>query len=279
METGRASATALGVAIRRAAHQLMDHPPVLDDPLAVRLVGDRFPRQMERAMHRVARDFRAFVAVRSRYAEDQLAAAVAAGAGQYVILGAGLDTFAYRNPFPSLRVFEVDFPATQAGKRTMLGEAGIAEPPGLTFIALDLERRRLTEALTGAGFDAGQMAFFSWLGVVPFLTMDAFRATLGTITHLPAGTAVSFDYVLSPERFSPPRRAVFARIAQRAARFGEPFRIFFSPEQLEEELKRAGFRRFEQRNREQLNSLYFRQRADGLELSAAEAGMLATAWV
>ena len=100
METGKASKTALGVAIRRAAHVLMDDPPVLNDPVALLLVGADHPRQMERAMHPVGRDFRAFMAVRSRYVEDQLAAAVAQGVRQYVVLGAGLDTFAYRNPFP-----------------------------------------------------------------------------------------------------------------------------------------------------------------------------------
>src|SRR5579863_6561915 len=113
METGRASKTALGVAIRRAAHQLVDQPPVLNDPIAVRLVGTGHPRLMERAMHPVGRDFRAFMAVRSRYTEDRLTEAVAQGVSQYVVLGAGLDTFAYRNPFAGLHVFEVDFPATQ----------------------------------------------------------------------------------------------------------------------------------------------------------------------
>jgi methyltransferase (TIGR00027 family) len=105
METGRASKTALGVAIRRAAHQIMERPRILDDPIALRLIGSGFARGMERAMHPVGRDFRAFMAVRSRYVEDQLAAAVAQGVTQYVVLGAGLETFAYRNPFPELRVF------------------------------------------------------------------------------------------------------------------------------------------------------------------------------
>ncbi len=118
METGRASKTALRVAIRRAAHQVMEKPRILDDPIAVRLVGPEFARDMKRASHKVARDFRAFMAARSRYVEDRLADAVARGVMQYAILGAGLDTFAYRNPFPGLRVFEVDFPATQEWKRT-----------------------------------------------------------------------------------------------------------------------------------------------------------------
>src|SRR5579862_5367484 len=153
METGRASKTALGVAIRRAAHQLIDRPPVLDDPIAMRLVGDGYPRLMERAMHPVGRDFRGFMAARSRYAEDQLAQAVAQGVRQYVVLGAGLDTFAYRNPFPSLRVFEVDFPATQDWKRGLLARAQIDVPDSLTFVPVDFEHKALAVCLAEAGFD------------------------------------------------------------------------------------------------------------------------------
>src|SRR5271165_2143734 len=143
MEAGKASKTALRVAIRRAAHQLIDSPRILEDPIAVRLIGSGYARDMERAMEPVARDFRAFMAVRSRYAEDRLAEAVDAGAEQYVLLGAGLDTFAYRNPFPGLRVFEVDFPATQEWKRALLMEAEIELPASLTFVSLDFERKAL----------------------------------------------------------------------------------------------------------------------------------------
>src|SRR5580704_18777088 len=145
METGRASKTALRVAIRRAAHQLADPPAILSDPIAVRLIGNEFARDLDRAMEKVARDFRALMAARSRYAEDRLADAVANGLRQYVVLGAGLDTFAYRNPFPSLRVFEVDFPATQEWKKSMLAKASIAVPRDLTFVALDFERETLAE--------------------------------------------------------------------------------------------------------------------------------------
>ena len=186
MQTGRASMTALRVAIRRAAHQLIDQPRVLDDPIAVRLLGPGFDRDMERAMHPVARDFRLFMAARSRYAEDRLAAAVAAGVTQYVVLGAGLDTFAYRNPFQSLLVFEVDFPATQQWKQDLLTEAGIDLPANLTFVPLDFEHKSLAVGLAEAGFDAGSPAFFGWLGVVPYLTLDAFRSTLATIGQMPA---------------------------------------------------------------------------------------------
>jgi len=279
MESGRASKTALRVAIRRAAHQLMEQPRILDDPIAVRLLGPGFLRDMERASHRVARDFRAFMAARSRYAEDRLAEAVEDGVAQYVVLGAGLDTFAYRNPFPALRVFEVDFPATQEWKRAMLAEAQIPLPAGLTFVPLDFEHKTLAAGLAEAGFDAGSAAFFGWLGVVPYLTLDAFRATLGTIARLPAGSAVSFDYAVAPETLSPLGRKAFDALAGRVAAAGEPFQLFFTPEQMESELRRACFRRVEQVDSEQLNELYFKERADGLKLSPLGLGMLATAWV
>ena len=279
METGRASRTALRVAIRRAAHQVVDRPLVLDDPIAVRLLGPGFDRDMERAMHKVARDFRLFMAARSRYAEDRLAAAVAERARQYVILGAGLDTFAYRNPFPQLQVFEVDFPATQQWKRELLAEAAIPIPTNLTFVPLDFEHKTLAEGLAEAGFDLSAPAFFGWLGVVPYLTLEAFRATLATIGRLPASTAVSFDYAFPPETLSPKRRLVFDTLARRVEAAGEPFQLFFAPDELERELRAAGFSRVEQTDTERMNELYFRDRADGLKLSPVRIGMLATAWV
>ena len=279
MQTGKASRTALRVAIRRAAHQLVEQPRILDDPIAVRLVGSAHPRDMERAMHKVARDFRLFMAARSRYAEDRLAEAVANGVTQYVVLGAGLDTFAYRNPFPALRVFEVDFPATQEWKRALLAEAAIALPASLTFVPLDFEHKTLAAGLADAGFDAGSAAFFGWLGVVPYLTLNAFRATLAAIAQLPAASAVSFDYAIAPETLSPLGRKAHDALAGRVAAAGEPFQLFFTPQQMESELRRAGFRRVEQVDSARLNELYFNNRADGLKLSALGLGMLATAWV
>jgi methyltransferase (TIGR00027 family) len=194
-------------------------------------------------------------------------------------LGAGLDTFAYRNPFAGLRVFEVDFPATQEWKRALLGEAGIAQPEGLTFVPLDFEHQTLAEGLSVAGFDRGAAAFFGWLGVVPYLTLEAFRATLGVIAQLTAGSGVSFDYAVRPERLSPVGRKAFDALAGRVAAAGEPFQLFFTPEEMEAELRGAGFKRIEQLDSDHLNELYFKNRADGLKLSAVKLGMLATAWV
>jgi len=279
MEIGKASKTALGVAIRRAAHQLMDQPPVLEDPIALQLIGSAYPRHMERASHRVARDFRAFMAVRSRYVEDKLAEAVQQGVRQYVVLGAGLDTFAYRNRFPSLRVFEVDFPATQEWKKQMLARALIAVPAGLTFVPLDFEHHTLAEGLRDAGFNTREPAFFGWLGVIPYLTQQAFRATLDAIGQLPAGSGVGFDYAITPERLSQEGRIAFAALAARVAAAGEPFRLFFTPEEMDSELRRAGFHRTEQLDSEQLNEAYFKDRQDGLRLSSVGLGMLTAAWV
>jgi methyltransferase (TIGR00027 family) len=279
MENGRPSKTALRVAIRRATHQVLDRPPILADPIAVPLLGSTFAIDREREMHPIARSFRAFMAARSRLAEDRLAESVAAGTTQYVVLGAGLDTFAWRNPFLSLRVFEVDFPATQEWKKGMLAAAGIQPSANLTFVPLDFEHKALADGLLEAGLDPRAAAFFGWLGVVPYLTLDAFRSTLAAIAALPPGTAVAFDYALSPETLSPTRRRFFDALAARVAAAGEPFKLFFTPEQLAGELRRAGFACVEQIDSEKLNALYFCGRSDGLELPSPGLGMMAVAWV
>jgi methyltransferase (TIGR00027 family) len=279
METGTPSKTAFRVALRRAVHQVLDRPPVLDDPIAVPLLGAHFRFDRLRETNPVSRAFRAFMAARSRYAEDRLAEAVAQGVAQYVVLGAGLDTFAHRNPFPQLRVFEVDFPATQEWKRRLLTEAGLALPAGLTFVPLDFEHHTLAEGLAEAGFDSGRPAFFGWLGVVPYLTINAFRATLETIARLPAGSGVSFDYGVSRQMLSPLRRLALDALAARVAAAGEPFRLFFTPHELEAEFRRTGFHRFEQLGSAELNRLYFADRADGLKLPSQGLGMMASAWV
>ncbi|HUA97571.1 MAG TPA: SAM-dependent methyltransferase [Terracidiphilus sp.] len=278
MEPGSASKTAFRVALHRAVHQALDRPPVLEDPIAIPLLGSSFAYDPASEATRFARSFRAFMAARSRYAEDRLAQSVARGVAQYVLLGAGLDTFAYRNPFPRLRVFEVDFPATQDWKRALLAEAAVAAPPSLTFVPIDFEAQALAAALAQAGFDAQAPAFFAWLGVVPYLSIEAFRATLAFIAALPASSGVSFDYSLSPASFGLVRRIAFERLADRVAAAGEPFRLFFTPEDLSAEFCRAGFRSFEHHDADALNALYFAARADGLALPSPGMGQMATAW-
>jgi methyltransferase (TIGR00027 family) len=171
MQPGQPSLTARGAAGHRAAHQLLEDGRIFRDPLAVRILGgdpDEIAREAEAAPSR--RPMRLFIAVRTRFAEDALAAAAERGARQLVVLGAGLDTFAHRNPHEGagLRVFEVDHPATQAWKRARLAEAGLAAPPSLTFAPVDFERQTLADGLAAAGFDPAAPSFFTWLGVVPY---------------------------------------------------------------------------------------------------------------
>ncbi len=186
MEEARPSKTALRVALRRAAHQLYDaRPLVLDDPIAVAILGDTYAEELRRTPTRPDRPFsvslRAFLVARSRYAEDTLARAVAHGVTQYVLLGAGLDTFAHRNPHPQLHVFEVDHPATQEWKRELLVAGALPAPADLTYAPVDFERQSLREQLHAAGFDPAVPTFFAWLGVVPYLTLEAFRSTIAFI--------------------------------------------------------------------------------------------------
>jgi methyltransferase (TIGR00027 family) len=271
MKEGLASRTAFGVALRRAKHQLVDKPPIFVDPIAVRIVGEN-SEILNDALRReseISRPLRAFLAARSRYAEDQLAQRVGSGTRQCVILGAGLDTFAYRNPHaPELQVFEVDHPNTQRWKRGRLRQAGIRIPESLTFIPVDFENQNLEQALAGTPeFDRDEPAFFSWLGVTPYLTNDAFWATIRTIVTMPAGSAVVFDYAVKPALFDFAGRLALWRISKRVARAGEPFHLFFTPTELISSLRQAGFRSFEDLGRDEINALYFHGRTDRLRVS------------
>jgi len=281
LQKGRFSRTAHGVAVRRAAHQLFDRPRVLDDPLAVPIVGveavERL-RSSAKAQSLTARAFRAFMAARSRYAEDQLAKAFERGGRQYVVLGAGLDTFAYRNPYPDLRVFEVDHPATQTWKRGRLEAAGITVPQGLTYAAVDFERQTLASGLELSGFDPNLPAFFSWLGVIPYLRRESCVATFSYIAKLPVGTGVAFDFAIEPKLLGWRQRLALHVLSQRVAAAGEPFQLFFRPAELASALTILGFRHTEILGAEEINSRYFSNRTDGLRVGG-DLGRLMGAWV
>lgn len=283
MQDGRPSRTAFGVARRRAAHQVFDQLPlVLNDPIAVRILGSQTAASLtaepEKHNSPFDRAVRAFMVARSRYAEDQLPTAIAAGSEQYVILGAGLDTFAYRNPYNRLKVFETDHPATQEWKRYLLAQALIEIPPSLSFVPIDFEKQSLAEALAQSTFDFARPAFFSWLGVTPYLTLEAFRATIHAIASMPKASGVTFEYVLNRSLLSFREKMAFDQIAERVAQAGEPFQLFFSPDEMQQELRRAGFNRIEELATDEINSRYFRDRRDGLKLQGNVARLI-TAWV
>jgi methyltransferase (TIGR00027 family) len=270
------SVTADRVAQRRGAHQLLDRPLVFVDPLATRIIGRDAaavlaanPRHFETSP--IASYLRAFVAVRSRIAEDALAAAVARGVRQYVILGAGLDTFAYRNPHSaqSLRVFEVDHPDTQAWKRRRLDEAGISLPSDLAFVPVDFERQALARELQHAGLDAAAPAFFSWLGVTPYLALDDVMAVLRFVAAFPSGSGIVFDYAILPSLLSFGQRLVVAALARRVAAAGEPFRTYFDPAVLAADMHAAGFVEIEDLSPDVINARYFSGRDDGLRVGSA----------
>jgi methyltransferase (TIGR00027 family) len=274
MQENRPSLTARRVAMSRAAHQLFDHPTVLTDPVALAILGPNAEREVRsrrgRFLTTLSRHLRAFLVARSRLAEDALAEAVTRDVRQYVILGAGLDTFAYRNPYPAtqLRVFEVDHPATQAWKRELVAAAGLALPEGLSFVPVDFERQSLAEALEAAGFQPGERTFFSWLGVTMYLAREVVLDTLRYVAHsLPYGSGIVFDYAAPPARVSLARRLLYGYLVRRVARAGEPFKSFFVPAMLEREMRTFGYSHLEDCGAAELNTRYFRDRADRLRVS------------
>jgi methyltransferase (TIGR00027 family) len=241
-------------------HQRFEHGSVFKDPLAIRILGDGGEEAMRRATENPARRrLRLFIAMRTRFAEDAMGAAIAGGVRQVVILGAGLDTYAYRSaPVTGLRIFEVDHPATQAWKRRCLDNAGITIPARLTFAPVDLQCETLDRGLESTDFDRLQPAIFSWLGVVPYLTRDAVFATLGEIASLPGGAVVVFDYS-NPlaEQASDPRACEREALAARVAGLGEPFRSYFQTESLRRRLSGLGFSHVEDLGPDQIRARFF----------------------
>src|SRR6476646_6929328 len=267
------SRTALGVAIRRASHQLYDaRPLVLDDPIAVPILGERYRPALEEAAASIHETLsvstRAWLVVRNRLAEDNLARAVRHGVRQYVLLGAGLDTFAYRNPHPGVRVFEVDHPATQGWKRKILGLAAIAEPDSVTYVPVNFEQQTAVDGLIAAGFDASSPAFFAWLGVTMYLPEETVFAVLRAIAALPPASGVVFDYAIAKSEMSLLGRMAVAAVNQRLKQIGEPWVTFFSPGALATHLNALGFQRTRDLDPKELNARYFSVRTDRLRLSS-----------
>src|SRR6185312_9857313 len=270
------SQTAHRVALCRAAHQLWDNPKVFDDPVALKIIPP--DARAELAASRPSdsspsRHLCAFMVARSRFAEDHLAEAVWRGVKQYVVLGAGLDTFAYRNQYPDLRVYEVDYPATQAWKRQRLQLSDIPIPPTLTFAPIDFEKDTLQTGLANVGFQTNQAAFFSWLGVTPYLAEATVLATLRWISSCP-DSGVAFDYAVPRSALGFFHQMTFDALAARVASAGEPFVGFFDPEALSLKLQQLGFKHIEDLNGDEINMRYFSERTDGLRVGGGLAHLM-----
>jgi methyltransferase (TIGR00027 family) len=286
MEEGRPSATAMVAAMMRAAHLLWDgEPKILEDDLALGLSGveseaalraalnalqteltQRFPLTLVQSLLQYTR---AGVTLRSRYAEDELAKAIERGVSQYVILGAGLDSFAYRRRDLAgvLRVLEVDHPATQHWKQVRLQELRVDLPPHLTFIPLDFERQTIVEALSAGGYHPEEPAFFSWLGVTWFLTEETIYQTLHLIASTALGSEIVFEYPIAEALLEEEERQMLAIIKALGVARGEPVRSLFEPARLMTRAQELGFGRVWDFGPEEANPRYFAGRSDGLQFS------------
>jgi methyltransferase (TIGR00027 family) len=258
--------------MHRAAHQLFDRPLVFEDALALAVIGREAEVDLRRGQDwrgHAAPGLRAFIVARSRLTEDLLAEAAGQGTRQYVVLGAGLDTYGYRQSQgrPPLSIFEVDHPATQAWKRARLKESGLAIPANVFHVPVDFERQPLDAGLRGANFDFDRPAFVAWLGVTPYLSRDAVMATLGFITfRLGKGSEIVFDYAEPVDDSDPSLRTRFDALSARVARAGEPFRSFFDPATLAREVKAFGFSEMQDWDAPAFNARYFAGRSDGLRI-------------
>ncbi|WP_213805256.1 class I SAM-dependent methyltransferase [Granulicella sp. dw_53] len=286
MQESRPSRTALRVALRRAAHQLYDSPVIFPDPIAVPIL-EQYTEELHKTATKLHKPFsvalRAFLVARSRYAEDTLATAVSNGITQYVLLGAGLDTFAYRNPYPHLHVFEVDHPATQQWKCDLLHQTSIPIPQNLTYAPVDFETQSLPQQLHAAGFDSKAPTLFAWLGVVPYLTLPAFRSTLAFIASCAPGSGVVFDYGLPRHALPFFEQLAHDSLAARVQLAGEPLQLFFTPTEVAAELH--AFHHLEDLGRQEINARYFPRHADSPSAKRTAplairgtAGHLISAW-
>ena len=262
------SRTAMFAAVSRGLFRMEATPPwVLDDALALVLVGPVWQELHDQLNPlfpgQVARESRAAVCARSRYAEDRLAAGAFT---QYVILGAGLDSFAWRRPdlLRSVRVFEVDHPASQAWKLERVGDLALPLSDSQVFVPVDFEAEPLRDALRAAGFDWGQPALFSWTGVAPYLTAQAIESTLHTTAGAAPGSEVVFSYRAEESVLDGVGREFIRIYAPLAASVGEPLQPGWPVIEIERLISRCGLKVVDHPARADLEQRYFADRTDGL---------------
>jgi methyltransferase (TIGR00027 family) len=262
MEKNKSSATSLGVASLRGVHQFLDgEPKLLHDPVILPLLGPAFEDRLRQNPGRFRSPgstwLRSHVLLRSRYAEDCLSRAYRRGVRQYILLGAGLDTFAWRQPpdLNKLNIFEMDHPATQEQKRELLLQAGFSTPPNLFFTPIDFEHTTIAEALRSQPFDTSLPCFISWLGVMVYLTMPAIDAVFDWMFSLPSGSEMVLTFTQKRDHHP---------LMDRAAELGEPWQTFFTPDQLKQKLIARGFSSVHILQPEEAWRTYYASRTDEL---------------
>jgi methyltransferase (TIGR00027 family) len=283
MLPGQPSRTLLVPAVRRAAHQLLDTPLIFNDPIAVGLVPEASEHAIRNALedHRRSEAMlvRSLFALRSRFAEDRLAAAAARGVRQYVILGAGLDTFPWRQPdfARGLRIFAADHVATLAWTQVRFWERGLPKPANLTFVAVDLEEHHLGERLAEFGFERETVSFLSVLGVMQYLERGAVEALLGFASSLRAGSEIVFSFILPDDELKGDEVDLTISGAALSQVMGEPWKSRLQPRELVDLLSRFGFSDVFHLTPELAQERYFAGRKDGLQ--APRLGQLIAAIV
>ncbi len=268
MEAGQPSRTAMMAATTRGLHRLEAAPWVFDDPFALVMLGpawrDLRAELVEALTEAHLRATGVMVVARARYTEERL------GAGafdQYVLLGAGLDTFAWRRPDTlagGLQVFEVDHPDSQAWKRARVAELGLPAHERHVFVAVDVETDTFAAGLDRAGFDWSARTLFGWLGVMPYLTVPAMEATLRSIAKCAPGSEIALSYLIDRALMEDIGRDFLDRWRRLAARYGEPLQTELRPEEAEALVRRCGLEVVDHPTRADVHARYFAGRADGL---------------
>ena len=263
MKENRPSDTALGAAVIRAVHQLIDDPPpILSDPVSPRLLAAEILESIKSdpGRHRTpqAKGLRSHVVLRSRYTEDQLQEASANGIRQFINVGAGFDTFAFRQPAwaTGLEIIEVDHPASQQAKTSYFSGKGLVAPANTRFVPVDLENDRLAEALAGTGVDPARPTFFACLGVVTYLTHTGIEKTLESVAGMPGARALVVAFASKDSEKKP------SEAAQRAAQHGEPWLTYFTRQEIENLLVASGFSSVEFLEPETAAERYYTGRSD-----------------
>jgi methyltransferase (TIGR00027 family) len=277
--TSAPDSTAVRTALWRALHVELDAPPhVLDDTIGLRL-ADPHPDWRSRGdMHPDGtRAFRASIVARARYLDDLVVDRAAAGVGQYVILGAGLDTFAQRHPDVPVRIFEVDQPGTQDWKRRRLTEIGYPPGDNLQFVPVDFEHgEAFPDALRANGFDVNRPTVVSSMGVTMYLTKEATETTLRQVAAMAGSSALVMTFMLPLDLTDAAERPMQESVEAAAAESGTPFISHYSPAEMVEICRAAGFSKAENVSPTDLTQRYFRGRADGLRPPTAEQLIVAT---
>ena len=267
-DTARPDDTAVRVALWRALHVLADPwPHVFDDTVGLKLVAPDEGWRNRGDMSPFTRPFRASIVARARFIEDLVATEIDRGVAQYVILGAGLDTFAQRRPELASRVtvFEIDRPAPQAWKQQRLLDLGLGIPKFEKFVPVDFEAGDAWwDKLTAAGFDSARPAIVASTGVSMYLTRAAITATLRQVAGLARGSTFAMSFMLPIEMADPEVRPGIERAAAGARANGTPFISFFTPDEMLALARAAGFREVEHVSAAALAERYFAGRSDGL---------------